>query len=125
MTNDQKISVDVKTSYVDSQSSEAENRFVFSYTVKITNTGAIGAKLLTRHWLVTDANGKIQEVHGEGVVGEQPYLQPGQSYEYTSGTILETAIGTMGGSYQMIDDRGQPFDAPVNEFVLSSPRTLH
>lgn len=125
MTNNQKISVDVKTSYIDSQSSEHESRFVFSYTIKITNTGSIGAKLLTRHWLVTDANGKIQEVHGEGVVGEQPYLQPGQTYEYTSGTILETSIGTMGGSYQMIDDKGQPFDAPINEFVLSIPRTLH
>lgn len=125
MNKEQKISVDVRTSYIDTQSSEQENRFVFSYTIKITNDGTVGAKLLTRHWLVTDANGKIQEVHGEGVVGEQPYLKPGESYEYTSGTILETSIGTMGGSYQMIDDEGQPFDAPVNEFVLSTPRTLH
>ncbi len=125
MPNDSDISVDVKTSYIDTQSSEQDNRFVFSYTIKITNSGAVGAKLLTRHWLVTDANGKVQEVHGEGVVGEQPHLQPGETYEYTSGTILETSIGTMGGSYQMIDDKGQPFDATVDEFVLSIPRTLH
>lgn len=125
MNKENKIAIDIKTSYVATQSSEADNRFVFSYTITITNHGKIGAKLLTRHWLVTDANGKVQEVHGEGVVGEQPYLRPGETYEYTSGTILETSIGTMGGSYQMIDDNGQPFDAPIDEFVLSAPRTLH
>lgn len=125
MKKEQKIGIDIKTSYVNTQSSEDDSRFVFSYTISITNYSTVGAKLLTRHWLVTDANGKVQEVHGEGVVGEQPYIRPGETYEYTSGTILETSVGTMGGSYQMIDDNGQPFDAPVDEFVLSAPRTIH
>jgi uncharacterized protein affecting Mg2+/Co2+ transport len=83
------------------------------------------AKLLTRHWIITDANGKVQEVHGKGVVGEQPELAPGESYQYTSGTMIETPVGTMGGSYQMVDEAGDPFDAEIPEFVLSVPRTLH
>ncbi len=119
------INIKVKTNYIDTQSAEEENRFVFSYTITIKNDGSIGAKLLTRKWLITDANGKIQEVHGEGVVGEKPYLAPGQSYQYTSGAILETSVGTMGGSYQMLNDNGETFDAAIEPFVLTIPRVLH
>lgn len=122
---EQLIKIDVKTHYIESQSSPNDDRFVFSYTVTIRNDGKRSAKLLTRHWIITDSNGKVQEVRGEGVVGEQPQLEPGQSYQYTSGTMLETAVGTMGGSYQMIDETGEPFDAIIPEFVLSVPRTLH
>lgn len=122
---DQSIKVVVETNYVPSQSSPAENRYVFAYTITIHNEGRLSAKLLTRHWIITDGNGKVQEVRGEGVVGEQPELAPGESYEYTSGTMIETAVGTMGGSYQMIDERGDLFDARIPEFVLSAPRTLH
>jgi ApaG protein len=119
------IKVEVKTTYVESQSSAEENRYVFAYTITIRNEGHMNAKLLTRHWIITDANGKVQEVHGKGVVGEQPELAPGESYQYTSGTMIETPVGTMGGSYQMIDEAGEPFDADIPEFVLSVPRTLH
>jgi ApaG protein len=119
------IKVEVKTTYVESQSSTEENRYVFAYTITIRNEGHLNAKLLTRHWIITDANGKVQEVHGKGVVGEQPELAPGESYQYTSGTMIETPVGTMGGSYQMIDEAGEPFDADIPEFVLSVPRTLH
>lgn len=122
---EQLIKIDVKTHYIESQSSPDDERFVFSYTVTIRNDSKISAKLLTRHWIITDSNGKVQEVRGEGVVGEQPHLEPGQSYQYTSGTMLETSVGTMGGSYQMIDENGHPFDAVIPEFVLSVPRTLH
>ncbi len=119
------IIVDVETNYIDSQSAPDENRYVFSYTITIRNEGLCSAKLLTRHWVITDANGKVQEVRGEGVVGEQPDILPGESYQYTSGTIIETSVGTMGGSYQMVDEDGNPFDAEIPEFVLSAPRTLH
>ena len=100
------IKVDVKTAYIEEQSAPNFNRYVFSYTVTICNVGDIAAKLLTRHWIINDGNGNIQEVHGEGVVGEQPYLLPGDSYEYTSGTIIETPVGSMEGSYQMLADDG-------------------
>lgn len=119
------ILVEVETNYIESQSSPADNRYVFAYTISIINNGHLNAKLLTRHWVITDGNGKVQEVRGEGVVGEQPELAPGESYEYTSGTMIETSVGTMGGSYQMIDEAGELFDAKIPEFVLSVPRTLH
>ncbi len=119
------IEIDVHTNYVESQSSPEDKRYVFSYTVTIYNKGRLDVKLLTRHWIITDANGKVQEIRGEGVVGEQPQLSPGEDYQYTSGTILETSVGTMGGSYQMIDEAGNIFDAEIPEFVLSVPRTLH
>lgn len=122
---DQNIRVEVETSYIEEQSQPTANRYVFAYTITIHNQGSIGAKLLTRHWVITDADGKVQEIRGEGVVGEQPDLAPGESYQYTSGAMIETAVGTMGGSYQMIDERGVPFDAEIPEFVLSAPRTLH
>jgi ApaG protein len=89
------------------------------------NEGTMPAKLLTRHWIITDANGKVEEVHGEGVVGEQPYLRPGEAFQYTSGTVLETSVGSMQGSYQMLADDGARFDAPIPAFTLSGPRTLH
>lgn len=119
------IEVAVRTAYIPAQSSPENNRYVFAYTVTITNSGAVPAKLLTRHWIITDANEKNQEVRGEGVVGEQPYLTPGMSFEYTSGTILETPVGVMRGSYQMVADDGTRFDAEIPSFTLSVPRTLH
>jgi len=119
------IEVSVKTNYVSAQSAPESNRYVFAYTITITNAGDIPARLLTRHWVITDANQKTQEVRGEGVVGEQPYLVPGMSFEYTSGTILETPVGVMRGSYQMEADDGTRFRADIPSFTLSVPRTLH
>jgi ApaG protein len=119
------IAISVTTTYVPAQSEPGRGRYVFAYTVTITNNGTVPARLLTRRWLITDANEKTQEVRGEGVVGEQPYLAPGMSFEYTSGTVLETPIGVMRGSYQMVADDGTQFDAEVPAFTLSVPRTLH
>jgi ApaG protein len=119
------IDVSVDTSYIEAQSDEGESRFVFAYTVTIHNAGHVPAKLVTRHWRITDSNGKIQEVKGEGVVGEQPYLRPGEAFQYTSGTMLETPVGTMQGTYQMLADDGTKFDAPINAFTLAAPRVLH
>jgi ApaG protein len=116
-----KIRVDVETTYVDEQSEPSEGRYVFSYTITIRNEGEVPAKLLTRHWIITDANGKVQEVRGDGVVGEQPHLKPGQGFRYSSGAVLETPVGAMQGSYQMIDDDGQRFDAPILPFRLAMP----
>jgi len=124
-SNNAHIDVDVITNYIEDQSSPEQNRFVFSYTVTIRNTGSLAAKLLTRHWIINDANGNIQEVHGEGVVGEQPYLRPDDSFEYTSGTVIETPVGSMEGSYQMITDDGLAFDANIPAFTLSLPNALH
>jgi len=95
------------------------------YTITIQNKGRQAAQLLTRHWVITDSNQKVQEVRGDGVVGEQPLLKPGEQFVYTSGTMLETAVGTMKGSYQMLADDGSHFDAEIDEFVLSTPRVLH
>ena len=119
------IKIEVQTQYINEQSSPKDNCYIFAYTITIHNRGSSSAKLLTRHWVITDANGKVQEVRGEGVVGKQPELAPGSSFQYTSGTMLETNVGTMGGSYQMVDETGMPFDAEIPEFVLSVPRTLH
>lgn len=119
------IDVQVQTRFVPDQSAPGENRYVFAYTIKLHNAGVLPARLLTRHWVITDANGKIEEVHGEGVVGEQPWMRPGDDYEYTSGAVLETAVGTMQGSYQMVADDGTRFEAPIPTFTLSIPRTLH
>jgi ApaG protein len=116
-----KIRVEVETSYVDEQSDPNERRYVFSYTITIRNEGAVPARLLTRHWIITDANGKVQEVRGDGVVGEQPHLKPGQGFRYSSGAVLETPVGAMQGSYEMIDDEGQRFDAPIQPFRLAMP----
>jgi ApaG protein len=98
---------------------------VFAYTITIRNEGQVPARLMTRHWIITDANGKVQEVRGDGVVGEQPYLKPGQGFRYSSGAILETPVGSMQGTYQMIGDDGQQFDAPIAPFTLAMPGVLH
>jgi len=115
----------VNTAYIDSQSEPDAGRYVFAYTITITNKGSVPARLLTRHWVITDANEKVQEVRGEGVVGEQPYLRPGTSFEYTSGTMIQTPVGSMRGSYQMVADDGTHFDAEIPIFTLSSPQILH
>jgi ApaG protein len=119
------IRVDVETRYVEDQSNPEQNYYVFAYTITIQNQGMQSAQLLTRHWVITDSNQKVQEVRGDGVVGEQPLLKPGEQFVYTSGTMLETEIGTMKGSYQMLADDGSHFDAAIDEFVLSTPRVLH
>lgn len=120
-----RIQVEVKTAFVDHQSAPEMNRYVFAYTITITNTGSAPAKLMTRHWVITDANNKVQEVRGDGVVGEQPYLAPGMSFQYTSGTMIETPVGSMRGSYFMVAEDGTEFAAEIPQFVLSMPRTLH
>ncbi len=119
------IKVDVETRYIEEQSNPEQNFYVFAYTITIQNDGNQGAQLLTRHWVITDSNQKVQEVRGDGVVGEQPMLKPGEQFVYTSGTMLETSVGTMKGSYQMVADDGSRFDATIDEFVLSTPRVLH
>ncbi|HBD19919.1 MAG TPA: Co2+/Mg2+ efflux protein ApaG [Arenimonas sp.] len=119
------IQVVVATRFLDDQSIPEDDRYVFAYTIQIRNTGEVPARLISRHWVITDANGKVQEVRGEGVVGEQPWLRPGESFEYTSGAVLETPLGTMHGSYQMLADDGTRFDAMIDPFTLSIPRTLH
>ncbi|HXQ30584.1 MAG TPA: Co2+/Mg2+ efflux protein ApaG [Steroidobacteraceae bacterium] len=120
-----RIVVDVATAYVEEQSDPREKRFVFAYTITIKNEGEVPARLLTRHWIITDANGKVQEVRGEGVVGEQPHLKPGQGFRYSSGAVLETPVGAMQGSYQMLADDGARFDAPVAPFSLAMPGVVH
>jgi ApaG protein len=120
-----RIDVGVETTYIDDQSDPATDRYVFAYTITISNTGSTPAKLLNRHWLITDANGKIQEVRGQGVVGEQPYLRPGEKFRYTSGTVIETPVGTMEGEYEMQADDGRMFMAPIDRFSLAVPRVLH
>ena len=123
--SDYAIDVDVATRFLDEQSDPEDGRFVFSYTIRIRNRGRVPARLLDRHWLITDANGKVQEVRGDGVVGEQPWLRPGDHFEYTSGAVLETAHGAMQGSYGMLADDGTRFEAPIALFALSIPRTVH
>src|SRR3569623_824738 len=120
-----KIRVLVEPFYIEDQSVPEENRYVFAYTVNIQITGQVAAKLVSRHWIITDAIGKTQEVKGQGVVGEHPYLRPGVAFQYTSGAVLDTAVGTMRGSYQMMSDDGLHFDAEIPAFTLSVPRTLH
>ena len=122
---DYAIDVDVATRFLDDQSAPEDDRYVFAYTIRIHNRGRVPAQLLRRHWVITDANGKVQEVRGDGVVGEQPRLRPGEDFEYTSGAVLETNVGTMQGSYQWVADDGTRFDAPIPQFTLSIPRTLH
>jgi ApaG protein len=120
-----RIVVDVETAYVEEQSDPRDKRYVFAYTITIRNDGARPAKLLTRHWIITDSNGKVQEVRGDGVVGEQPHLKPGQGFRYSSGAVLETPVGTMHGSYQMVADDGEHFDAPIAPFRLAIPGLLN
>lgn len=119
------IDVQVATEYLPEQSDPETGRHVFAYTITLTNAGNVPAQLISRHWIITDADERVQEVRGLGVVGQQPLLQPGQSFEYSSGTALATPVGTMKGSYQMTAEDGQQFEAPIPEFVLSMPRILH
>ena len=125
MSERETIDIQVSTYYLEQQSSPGEDRYVFGYTITIRNDGDIPAQLLTRHWVITDANGKVQEVRGAGVVGEQPYLKPGENFRYSSGAILETSVGAMQGSYGMRDDNGELFDAPILAFTLAVPGVLH
>jgi ApaG protein len=119
------ITVRARSTYVPEQSDEDGGRFVFAYTITITNTGTVAARLISRHWIITDSDNHVQQVRGMGVVGEQPTLQPQESFEYTSGTAIATPVGTMRGSYQMVAEDGTSFDAPIPEFTLSIPRVLH
>lgn len=119
------ITVSPVAQYIADQSDEAAGRYVFAYTVTITNTGTLPAQLISRHWVITDAHQGVQEVRGLGVVGEQPLLQPGQKFEYTSGTAIATPVGSMRGSYQMVAEDGEHFEAEIPEFALSMPRVLH
>ena len=119
------IDIHVATSYMDDQSEPEADRYVFAYTITISNTGDVPATLLSRHWIITDANGKVQEVSGDGVVGEQPHLNPGERFRYSSGAVLETPVGAMQGLYRMETDAGDSFDAPIEPFTLAVPGLLH
>ena len=119
------IRIQVATSYIDEQSEPDSDRYVFAYTITISNSGAVAAQLISRHWIITDANGKVQEVNGDGVVGEQPYLKPGEEFRYSSGAVLETPVGAMQGLYRMETDGGVNFDAPIAPFTLAVPGLLH
>jgi ApaG protein len=119
------IRIQVVTDYIDEQSAPEADRYVFSYTITISNAGNVPARLLGRHWIITDANGKVQEVSGDGVVGEQPHLNPGEQFRYSSGAVLETPVGSMQGLYRMQADNGLSFDAPIAPFTLAVPGVLH
>ena len=119
------ISIATTTQYLADQSDESADKYVFAYTMTIRNTGNASAQLISRHWVITDARGQVQEVRGLGVIGSQPLLRPGESFEYTSGTSIATPVGTMRGSYQMVGEDGARFEAAIPEFTLSVPRVLH
>lgn len=127
MTTDKRyeFSVQVESTYIEEQSDVNNSRYVFTYTVHITNTGTVAAQLISRHWIITDSEGQVQEVRGLGVIGEQPLLKPGESFEYTSGTVINTPVGTMHGSYHMTAEDGTQFDSPIPAFTLTMPRVLH
>lgn len=119
------IRIQVVTDYVGDQSEPDSDRYVFAYTITITNEGDVAAQLISRHWVITDANGKVQEVNGDGVVGEQPRLRPGEEFRYSSGAVLETPVGAMQGLYRMQAENGIDFDAPIAAFTLAVPGLLH
>lgn len=120
------ITVSVVSEYLPEQSSALDRRYVFAYHIEIANTGEAAAQLISRHWIITDADQQVQEVMGEGVIGEQPVIQPGQTYQYSSGAILKTPVGTMQGTYQMIDQHtGAPFNANIPVFRLASPMAIN
>jgi ApaG protein len=125
MTTVYRFSVQVETAYLADQSSEEDERYVFSYTVTITNTGSVAAQLVSRHWVITDANNNVNKIKGLGVIGEQPLLQPNETYTYTSGTVITTAVGQMHGSYQIVAVDGTAFEAPISPFTLAAHRVLH
>lgn len=124
-TNKYCIKVEPSPQYLAEQSDPENNRYLFAYTMTIVNVGDVPAQLVSRHWIITDANNEKQEVRGLGVVGKQPLLKPGESFQYTSGSSLTTPVGTMKGSYQMVAEDGTHFEADIPEFVLAMPRTLH
>lgn len=119
------IEIDVKTQYIEDQSSPGEDHYVFTYTITIHNKGTEAARLMSRHWTITDGNGGVQDVYGDGVVGQQPFLKPGEDFSYTSGTALKTPVGSMQGSYQMRTESGQHFDTMIPPFSLASPKIVH
>jgi ApaG protein len=125
MTMKNKIEVSVKVTYLPDQSNISGSQYAYAYTINIVNKGESGAQLRTRHWLIQDESGVVEEVIGEGVIGQQPHLSPGESFEYSSGAIINTVTGSMKGSYGMINDQGQRFNAVIPEFTLSEPYTLH
>ena len=120
-----KIDVAAESVYLPDQSDEDGSRYLFAYKIKVANKGTTAAQLISRHWIITDSNGRVQEVRGEGVVGEQPKLEPGTMFEYSSSASLDTPVGTMRGSYQMLAEDGTKFEAVIPEFTLSIPRVLH
>jgi ApaG protein len=119
------IRIEVETAYLDHQSEPEESRYAFAYTITIRNDGEVAARLLSRHWIITDADGDVQEVRGEGVVGEQPLIRPGERFRYSSGAVISTPVGSMRGAYQMVDETGRQFEAPIKAFTLARPGTLH
>jgi ApaG protein len=119
------IRIDVETAFLEDQSEPTSDRYVFAYTITIRNEGRVATRLLSRHWVITDSNGKVQEVRGSGVVGEQPYLKPGQGFRYSSGAVIETPVGAMQGSYEMLADDGERFDAAIRPFRLAVPGVLN
>jgi ApaG protein len=119
------ILIEVETSYLDHQSDPDEGRYAFAYSITIRNEGTVAARLVSRHWIITDADGGVQEVRGEGVVGEQPLIRPGEGFRYSSGAIIPTPVGSMRGAYQMVDEEGRRFEAPIAAFTLARPGTLH
>lgn len=125
MPTDQNIHISVSPQYLKDQSAPDDNQFVFAYTVTMENRGNTAAQLLSRHWVISDSEGKTEEVRGPGVVGEHPHLKPGESYQYTSGAILQTPVGSMSGSYQMRDENGVLFDAVIPTFTLSAQVVFH
>ncbi|MFN7086722.1 MAG: Co2+/Mg2+ efflux protein ApaG [Burkholderiales bacterium] len=119
------IGIATRVAFIDDQSDAGQGRYVFAYTITITNAGSVAVQLVSRHWIITDADNQVQEVKGSGVVGEQPCLRPNESFEYTSGTAIATPVGTMRGSYRMVAEDGADFDVPIPEFTLAAPRVLH
>ena len=124
-TPDYTLEIQIATRFLPEESAPEDDRYVFAYTIRIRNLGRRAAQLLDRHWVITDGNGKVQEVHGQGVIGEQPLLAPGEHFRYTSGCVMETPVGTMHGRYQMVASDGHRFDAPIAPFMLAMPRVLH
>jgi len=125
MTNDEDVKIKVNTRYLQEQSDPEANRYAFAYSIEISNQGTESIKLLNRHWHITDDNERVEEVRGEGVVGQQPEILPGQSFHYTSGAVIETKFGTMVGDYEMLTANGEKFKASIPPFLLSLPLTVH
>ncbi|HQU78581.1 MAG TPA: Co2+/Mg2+ efflux protein ApaG [Azonexus sp.] len=123
--NKYRIEVQPVAQFIPDQSDPEENRYLFAYTITIRNVGEVPTQLVSRHWIITDAHDEVQEVRGLGVVGKQPLLKPGESFQYTSGSALNTPVGTMKGTYQMVAEDGTHFDAEIPEFTLAMPRVLH